>query len=284
MTKNNAKIDEEAQRAATMGGQKTEDAKARPTAEEFGHLFDDGLGGFDGLNAATIALPFIRVLQDMSPQVKPRNAEYVEGAAAGMFYNNVNNDTYESPLRVVVGRFERYYIEWRPNRGGFVGAHSVELVEKMLADGKLILDDDNKITNDAGNLFQDTYVYFVLMPDFLEDGVCIVSLSSTQLKEARKWNRLLTTTYLPNGQRALPHFMVWEIATIPMSNDKGEWFGIKVKQDGFVDKTTFEAVNTGRKELPPSSNIDLRALEDGSGAADALPAGSRTEENGAAPY
>lgn len=39
-------------------------------AEDYSHLFDDGLGGFESLSADVVAFPFIRILQSLSPQCK----------------------------------------------------------------------------------------------------------------------------------------------------------------------------------------------------------------------
>lgn len=234
----------------------------QPTAEQFGHLFDDGLGGFESMNAATISLPFIRLLQDLSLQVKKNKPEYVEGAEPGLFINTVTNDLYDAPLRMVVGRFDRYYIEWKPNRGGFVMAHSVEVVEQNLSQGTLRIGDKNKIFTPTGNTLQDTYVYLVILPDYIDQGVCMFSLTSTQLKEARRWNRLLSNLTLPNGQRALPYYAIWDVNVVGMSNDQGDWYGIKVNFSSWVDVNTFSKVKEARAALPPSTSIDLRALED----------------------
>ena len=233
--------------------------------EQFSHLVDDGMGGFEAMNAGVVAFPFIRVLQGLSPVCKKNKQEYVEGAEEGMLYNNVNNRLISPPVEVVVGRFDRYYIEWKPERGGFVSAHMPDDVELRLAKNHLRRNASGQIVDPTtNNVFADTYVYYIIFPDFVEDGVCLLSLSSTQLKEARRWNRLLLSTYLPGtNQRAMPYFMRWTITTPPMTNDKGDWAGFKVEFAGFVDKDTLAIVSEERKALPPSTKPDLRALEGG---------------------
>lgn len=234
----------------------------------FAYLSDDGMGGFESLNSDVVAFPFIRVLQSISPQCKRTKPEYVEGAEEGMLFNNINKRLIEPPTDIVVGRFDRYYIEWKPNRGGFVAAHLPEEVEAGLRSGKLIRNEKNRVIDRAtGNEYSDTYAYYIVFTDYPEDGVCLLCLSSTQLKEARRWNRLLMSTYLPGtGRRALPYHMRWTVTTPTMSNDQGDWSGFKVDFAGFVTPEQLTLVTEERKALPApdTSRPDFKALESGS--------------------
>jgi hypothetical protein len=255
-------------------------AKKEATPEEMNKMFENfegDTGGFEDMSGDTQSVPFIRMLQELSPQVRKTQDAYMEDAEVGMLLNTINNHLYKTPLRFVVGKFERYYIEWRPNRGGFAGVHSIESVEKRIGDD-LISDDGWKIVNPAnGNEFMDTYVYYVILPDYLEDGVCIFSLSSSQLKEAKKLNRNLRSTMIPGTtQRALPFFMVWNYEVMEMKNDKGEWVGPKFTLESFVTQEQLSCVTETRKELP-NKTIDYNLLEQDAGK-------SAVAKNGEVPY
>ena len=52
--------------------------------------------GFSEVKTEDLAIPFLRVLADVSPQVKKRDGAYVEGAEAGMIFNTVLNEVYEA--------------------------------------------------------------------------------------------------------------------------------------------------------------------------------------------
>lgn len=230
----------------------------------FAHLdMGDGLGGFEGINSDTIAFPFIKILQSLSPQLKKSKAEYIEGAEPGMLYNNVTNKCYKPPVEVVVGRFDRYFVEWKPERGGFCGAHTPEDVARMAATGFLKANERGQyFDQESRNVFQETYVYYIVFPNDMEAGVCLLSLSSTQLREARRWNRLLVSTYVPGtNRRAQPYFMKWALTTPEMSNDKGDWNGFKVDFAGFVNPETLQMVCEERKALPSTVKADLALLE-----------------------
>ena len=49
--------------------------------EEFGDL------GFSEVTSEDLAIPFLRILQAMSPQKNKRDGAYVDGAEEGMFFN-----------------------------------------------------------------------------------------------------------------------------------------------------------------------------------------------------
>lgn len=232
-------------------------------AAQFSHLTDDGLGGFEQMTADTIAIPFLRILQQLSPQLDDSKPEYIEGAKKGMFCNAGIGKVYAPPLEVVVGRFDRYFIEWKPNRGGFVAAHSPESINQDLMRGKLIRDEKNRIVcPDTKDIFMDTYVYFILLPQHLEDGLMLLSLSSTQLKEARKWNRNLMSMIIPGtNQRAKPYYMRWNLTTPTMQNEQGSWSGLRVDFAGWVTQEQFNLVCEERKALPPTITPNLAMLE-----------------------
>jgi hypothetical protein len=249
--------------------------------EDMNKMFEDyegDTGGYEDMTGATQSVPFIRLLQELSPQCRIKKEEYIEGAAPGMLVNTVTNKLYKTPVRFVVGKFERYYMEWKPNRGGLAGIHAVDVVEDRIG-RDLIADEGFKIVDPrSGNEFSDTYVYYVILPDHMEDGVCILSLSSSSLKEAKKLNRNLRSTMLPNStRRALPFFMIWNYEVKDMNNDKGDWVGPKFTLDGFVNQEQLTHVTEERAELP-NKRIDLKLIEQDAGST------SKVDKDGKVPY
>ena len=53
------------------------------------------ISGFEEVASDALAIPFIRLLQAGSPQVKKNDAQYVEGAGEGDIYNTVQNCFYD---------------------------------------------------------------------------------------------------------------------------------------------------------------------------------------------
>lgn len=229
----------------------------------FDYLNGDA-SGFEQITNDTVAFPFIRIIQSISPICKKGRPEYVEGAEEGKLYNTITKRIIDVPARIVVGRFDRYFLEWKPERKGLAGHHTVENVDNLIAKGRIVADGPNFRDPATGNIFQETYAYYIVFPDYIEDGVCLLCLSSTQLKEAKRLNRMLTTTYIPGtSRRAMPYHMVWKLDTPIQSNDKGDWAGIKFSFDSFVTPQILGVVNEERKALSAvsSEQVDYKALE-----------------------
>lgn len=219
--------------------------------------------GFEEMGLETMAIPFLRIVQELSPVMRSKRPEYNPDAQEGMFINTVSGKLYESPIRVIIGKFQRLFLEWGTTRGQLMGVHSPEAIE---ARTDLVRNENNQpVDPKTGHTFQDCYTYYVLNVDDIEEGVCIISCTSTNIKEARKLNRNLMHTMLPNSnKRALPYFMVWEVSSVDMSNDQGEWKGISFKFDSFVTQPQLEAIVKERQQIP-NRRVDYAQLTEDAG-------------------
>ena len=91
--------------------------------EELGSL------GFSEVTSEDLAIPFLRILAALSPEVNKRDGKHVEGAEAGMVFNTVLNEIYdgEAGIDVVPAYYNRRFIEWIPcesGKGGYAGSYS----------------------------------------------------------------------------------------------------------------------------------------------------------------
>ena len=55
----------------------------------------DASQGLENMDQQDLALPFLRILGQLSPQVNKRDSKYVEGAEPGMIYNTVTHELYD---------------------------------------------------------------------------------------------------------------------------------------------------------------------------------------------
>jgi len=78
----------------------------------------DQAGGMDGMGQGDFAMPFLRVLGQLSPEVNERDAKYVEGAKAGMIFNTVTKQAYDGVegVNVIPCGYKREYVEWSDRR------------------------------------------------------------------------------------------------------------------------------------------------------------------------
>jgi len=63
-------------------------------------LFGDDLQqGFENMTQEDMALPFVRILGQLSPQVTDGDAKYIDGAKPGMIYNTVTSELFDGKKR-----------------------------------------------------------------------------------------------------------------------------------------------------------------------------------------
>ena len=80
----------------------------------------DANKGAQNISQEDLALPFLKVLGQLSPEVNKRDGKYVEGAEPGKIINTVSNELYDS-IDVLPVFYKSKYIEWQ-DRGTSTGA------------------------------------------------------------------------------------------------------------------------------------------------------------------
>ena len=223
-----------------MAENKNEVAETKATAIS---TFDDTLlSGGTGLEDTTtedFAIPFIRVLQPMSPQLQKQHGSYVEGASAGDLYNTVTGESYDGEKGIVIVpcAYNKKYIEWVPREkgGGLVNAnHDISILSKCSKDPET----RRSYTSD-GNEIVETAQFFVLVLGGDSPQQAVVTFTSTQLGVARKWLTMLRMARVENSKGdsvEAPMFAyTYRLTTTTQSNDKGSWNGYSVNQEGATD-------------------------------------------------
>jgi len=225
-----------------MANEKTELAEKKASAVS---TFDDNLlSGGTGLEDTTtedFAIPFIRVLQPLSPQLQKQHGSYVAGASAGDLYNTVTGAYYdgEKGLSIIPCAYNKKYIEWIPRNkgGGFVNAnHEISILSECTRD-----EETNRFITANGNEIVETAQYFILVLD-PEPQQAVLALTSTQLGVSRKWLTMLRMAKVQNkkGESVdAPMFAyTYRLTTTTQSNDKGTWHGYSVNQEGPTELST----------------------------------------------
>ena len=219
----------------------------------------DAQQGAQNISQEDLALPFLKILGQLSPEVNERDGKYVQGAKPGKIINTVTNTLYDT-LQVIPCHYKRQYIEWQ-DRGASSGApvaiHNADSdIVSQTTRGK---DYKDRLPN--GNYLDNTASHFVLT---LGDNpqTALISMKSTQLKVSRKWNSMMMGLKMQgkNGLFTPPTYShIYNLSTVQMSNDKGTWFGWDVSKVGPVqDKAVYnmaksfaESVGKGEVEAKP---------------------------------
>ena len=176
----------------------------------------------------SIAIPYIQILQTLSPQIK-KGDKKIEGAEEGQFYNSVT-ELVADAIRIVPCYYERLYNKWksRESGGGFLGPVSMANSEAEL---KMTERDDrgrNVYLDNKDEMLIDTRNHYVLVE--MPEGTwskAVISLSSTGIKVSKKWIALYSSLKLDggNGKYTPPCFShIYDATQILDSKGDQSWY------------------------------------------------------------
>lgn len=213
-------------------------AKKEDSAVAIAGAFEEDAGaGFEDTNAEDFAIPFLKLLQSLSPAVDEDDEAYIDGAKAGDFLETVSEDVFSGKdgLSVIPCYYRRAYVKWAPREtgGGFMG----ELDPGDPAIKNTTRNAKGEDIDAEGNIIQDTRMFYLLIihPVTGLPVPAILSLASTQLKKARQWMTKMNNIKL-EGKKGLftpPSYShIYKLTTIGEENAKGKWKGLKVETEG----------------------------------------------------
>jgi hypothetical protein len=236
----------------------------------------DAGSGMEGATSESFAIPFLSVLQKGSPQVDEASGAAVEGAKAGMLWDNVAGRMFDGKTGVslVPCAYRRVFLRWAPKGtqgSGFKGEMSADQVAGMRAAGQIVdLDGrlyvplpDGTVNDKKCDRISDTRNHYVLLVDQASGAwaQALLSLTSTQIKKSKMLMSALASVKLngPSGMYTPPTFAnVVRLTTMPESNDKGTWFGTKFELAGRVDRAELYAAAKAFHASVAAGSIEVK--------------------------
>ena len=212
------------------------------------NVFEADAGqGIANIKQEDLALPFLKVLGQLSPEVNTRDAKHVEGAQPGMIVNSVTNELYDGNkgVEVLPVYYKRQYIEWQ-DRGESKGA-PVNIYDAGDDIPQTTRDKSNKDRLANGNYLENTVSHFVVLLG-KTPTTALISMKATQLKISRKWNSMMMGIKMQgkNGLFTPPTYShIYKLKTVQQSNDKGTWFGWDVSKVGPITDKGIYAIAKG---------------------------------------
>jgi hypothetical protein len=212
--------------------------------------------GSEGVSTSDLIIPRIEIIQDLSPQRKKSEPEYIEGAEEGQMFNTVTKELYTDGIIIVPVMFRKEYIIWKNRKkgGGFNGSfETMELAEAALSQL------DNPIDPKDGPLYaiQDTHQNFCLIvrPESTVDNPvvdeAVLSFSKSKMKVGRQLNSIIK---MRGGDRWSSAYRLEVIADSNKSGDN--FFNYKVTPVGYVSPAVaalaeqmYEDVKSFRKDV-----------------------------------
>lgn len=266
-------------------------------------MFEADAGqGMEGATAESFAIPFLSVLQSNSPQVDEASGSAIEGARAGMLYENVTGRMIsgkpDAGAKFVPCAYRRVFLRWGPRGGenaGFKGELTPEAVADLRAKGKIVdLDGRLYFPDDDGNIKRakdgtvlcdrvaDTRNHYILLLDE-ETGSwqqALLSLASTQIKKSKTLMAALASVKLQGaaGMYTPPTFAsIVHATTLPESNDKGNWFGLRMEVVGRVDRADLYAAAKAFRDSVVKGQVEVKYEEQAEGGPGRASAGEGDE-------
>jgi hypothetical protein len=207
---------------------KTEETKVGLPAAMMTDMMADAGMGLEGADKDSFAIPFLTMLQGLSPQV-----EEVDGAKPGLMINTITNELFKE-CYVVPCAYQRRFLRWAPREagGGFKGDYSPIEVETGKLQGLQKTDDGQLLIE--GDQLKDTRNHFVLV--YAANGSwqpALLSLSSTQIKKSKRWMSLIQGVEMrtPEGKTFTPPSFshIYKLTGVKEENSKGSWWGINIE-------------------------------------------------------
>jgi len=219
-------------------------------------------------DSSEMQIPFVRLLQALSPQLNKKKAEFIEGASAGDAFNNVTNQHWDGEKGItVVPCFQTTkYLEFVPRDmgGGFKGeipANSPLLQQTTRSGAKEMLPNGNELVKSDQ--------HFCLIVD--EDGSyqpVVVDMKSTQLKVSRRWKTQIAmqkVKHPKSGAMVTPPVFatMWRLYSVEESNDQGSWNNWQVERIGLVEdrdllleaKSFRDSIAAGEVKAAPEEDV-----------------------------
>lgn len=230
--------------------------------------------GFEATRAEDLGIPFLALLQKGSPEVDEDHADHetkgIEGAEAGMIINTVSRvivygKDENEPLIFIPAFHEKLYQEWkaRESGGGFVQSHrSAVILTKTSRNEK-----NQDVLANGNTIITTAYFYgFALIGG--EWVRTILPLQSTQLKKARGWLNMMHGIRI-GGKMPPMYSHAYRLTTVKESNEKGNWWGIKIEIDHTLTKDDAVVIGESRQIAADCSKSVLALPEAPASASEA---------------
>lgn len=209
-------------------------------------------------------VPLVYLLQANSPQTQRGHEKYVKGAVGGSIWlrNAPDGESLfggEDGMVFQPCHFSECWIEWMPNRGGFVARYQTrpeiaELKDVEREDGTMV----KRWLMPSGNVVQESreIAGFVHLGD--ERLPYTIPFTGTNISVAKAWNTAMRRTKLPGTEAPAPIYSILGRIKTKLRT-KGEWswyvYEIENEGSGFVEsvedvkagKALFDAFETGTK-------------------------------------
>ena len=115
------------------------DETTKAVADPIAMFADDAGAGMEGAGAESFAIPFLMILQKLSPQVDETSGVAIDGAKAGMIFENITRKLVDGKEGVIIipCAYRRVFLHWSESKG-FQGELLPEEVSQKRQAGEIV--------------------------------------------------------------------------------------------------------------------------------------------------
>ena len=233
---------------------------------------DAGIGVTD-LGSEDLAIPFLKILQKMSPEL-----DDIESAKSGDIINTVTKDVIKGKggVRVVNCAYSLQYIEWEPRGTGTGAPHKIYTSSDTLPATERGDDNKDYVVDGNGRYLERTAQHYVLVLD--EDGLtqqALMPMKATQFKKSKQRNsamRALKMRDAKGGMFIPPRFShIWHLTTGAEENKNGSWHGWVISKEGQIEDPNLYAEAKAFADLISAGAVKVQHVREDNSRDDDVP-------------
>lgn len=183
--------------------------------------------GMETVTARDMLIPRLTIIQALSPQLKPRDSNFIEGAKVGDICDVGTSEIFDQPLAFLPCAFNKVWLEWAPRKSGkgLVAIHTSDAILQ-----KCSLSEKNQQFHGENIVIETSQVFGLNMNAMMRRS--FISFASTQTKKAKKWLTLANGEILKRSDGSLftpPFFYrIYNLTSTEESNNEGDWAGWRI--------------------------------------------------------
>lgn len=220
-------------------------AEANLPPAEIAEFLDQEAGRGLSTNANDVGIPYISILQDLSPQVKARDEAYIEGAEVGMIFHTQTKELIpgDEGFLFIPCFFKSAMVEWVPRKsgGGWVAEHPADT--PLIRNCTINTDADGRrqpprLPN-GNDLIETKYYYGIAYDSAGIASPAVLSFSSSGLKVSRDFQGQLQRVRTPSGAKAPSFAKAYRVKTKLVSKNNNDWFVFDFAAERWVTSSEF---------------------------------------------